>query len=142
MERLQLTQAIILLPFIHIALVLLGYSRLQEMLVRIAGLLPKSESRSGAENLRQAREISGIVSIAAQHGMFKATCLRRSILVWWLLLRKGIPSRICFGVSMLNQRLEAHAWVELEGIIINDSADVRDRYCVLENEPPPTRTGL
>ncbi len=28
----------------------------------------------------------------------------------------------------LNEKFEAHAWVELDGIVLNDDADVHDHY--------------
>jgi hypothetical protein len=141
-ERMQLIQAILILPVIHIALLTLGYSRLQEMLVKLTQLKLNRNSQSEAENLRRARDISGIVSIAAQHGFFRATCLRRSILIWWLLLREGISSRICFGTRIVNHQLEAHAWVELLGVVINDLTQIRQHYFVLEDELPSIHTGL
>jgi hypothetical protein len=141
-EQWLLIQAIILFPFLHIALLTVGYSRLHDFVMKTTLLIPSRNVHSEIEALRRAVEISKSISLAAQHGLIKATCLRRSFLLWCFLRKEGIPGQICFGVRKINHTLEAHAWVELGGIIINDSTEARDNYFVLENTLPPTHTGL
>jgi hypothetical protein len=140
-DRWLLFQAVLLLPVVHIALLLLGYSRLRRVLEKLAPLRASQESVSEARR-QSAREIARIVSIAAQHGFYKATCLRRSLLVWWLLRRQGIESQLDFGVRMVDGKLEAHAWVEYNGMVVNDSENVRQDFQTLYRGFPPTRQGL
>jgi hypothetical protein len=83
-----------------------------------------------------------MVSIAAQHGLYRATCLRKSLLVWWLLRKDGIQSNICFGVRIIDSTLEAHAWVEWGGMVINDAVNVREHYQSLLDALPATGQGL
>jgi transglutaminase superfamily protein len=49
-----------------------------------------------------------------------ATCLRRSLVLYALLRRRSAPAALRFGVRRIperqRQRLEAHAWVECEGM--------------------------
>lgn len=141
-ERRLLFQSVLLLPVIHLALLVLGYSRLQGAMERLLPLKSVDRSPSETENIQQAQEIARIVSIAARHGLYKATCLRRSLLVWWFLRGLGIQSRICFGVRKMDHQLEAHAWVEYQGVIVNDSERVREAYQTLEETFPPTKMGL
>ena len=140
--RRLLLQSVLLLPFIHFALLLLGYYRLRRVMERLISLKPSYAPVSETEILQRAREIARIVSIAAQHGLYKGTCLRRSLLFWWFLRREGIQSEICFGVRMFNRKLEAHAWVEYRGIVVNDSANVHEHYKALNDVFPPTKLGL
>lgn len=127
-ERRLLFISVLLLPFIHAALILLGYSRLRRWMERLAPPKPIEHPLYETVYLPRARDIARIVSIAARHGVYKATCLRRSLLTWWLLRREGIPGKICFGVRMSEGRLEAHAWVEYNGSVVNDSATIRAQY--------------
>jgi len=135
-------RAFLLLPLIHFALLLLGYSRLWGVMEKLIPYKPIDISLSDIEILERARESARIVSIAAQHGLYKATCLRRSLLVWWFLRREGLQGRICFGVRMCDRKLEAHAWVEYKGMVVNDSLQVHERYTALREVLPPTCSGL
>ena len=141
-DRRVLFQSVLLLPVIHIALLLLGYYRLRGAMEKLIPLKPSDAPVSEPEILQRAGEIARMVSIAAQHGLYKASCLRRSLLLWWFLRREGIQSEICFGVRMFNRTLEAHAWVEYRGIVVNDSAKVHENYQALRDVLPPTQSGL
>ena len=141
-ERRLLFKSVLLLPFIHAALILLGYSRLLRWMERLAPLKPIEPPLYETAYIPHARDIARIVSIAARHGVYKATCLRSSLLTWWLLRSERIPSNVCFGVRMSDGKLEAHAWVEYNGVIINDSPTIRARYQQLYDALPATGTGL
>jgi len=141
-ERWLLFQAVLLLPVIHRALTLLGYYRLRRVLEKLIPLKTITVPVNETTILQWARGMARIVSIAAGHGLYKATCLRRSLLLWWFLRGVGIQSEICFGVRMNAQQLEAHAWVEYQGMIVNDSPKVRDQYAALHEVFLPTYTGL
>lgn len=141
-ERGLLLQSALLLPAIHAALILFGYARLQRVLEALTPLRPDQRHLSTTEILADARVISRIVSIAAAHGLYRATCLRKSMLVWWFLRREGIQSNICFGVRMNGGLLEAHAWLESNGIVLNDSIDVSGQYKALRDGLPATSLGL
>lgn len=141
-DRGLLLQAFVLLPIIDWGLTLFGYARMQGMMEKLilSGSGPKQTA--GPEIFARAREIVRIVSIAAEHGIFKSTCLRRSLLTWWFLQREGIVSQICFGVRKLDHQLEAHAWVEIQGNVINDSLEIRSLFRMLEDTHLSTTRGL
>lgn len=141
-NRRLLFQALLLLPIIHIALFFLGYSRLRGIMEKLIPLKRIATQETETEVLHQAWDIARIVAIAAQRGLYRATCLRRSLLVWWFLRKENISSEICFGVRMVNQMLEAHAWVECDGIVINDAASVHENFQALRDVFPSTNSGL
>jgi len=141
-ERWLLVQSILFLPAIHAALMFLGYSHLRRAMETSAPLKPKERTIDERQMLQQAQVIARIIAIAALHGFYRATCLRRSLLLWWFLRREGIKSQICFGVRMLNGTLEAHAWVEYEEVVVNDSTNVRENFQVLNDFLPATQLGL
>jgi hypothetical protein len=68
------------------------------------------------------------VGIAARRGWLRANCLQRSLTLWWLLTRRSIPAEVFVGVRNVSGQLEAHAWLEVRGEVINDHADVRTHY--------------
>jgi hypothetical protein len=141
-QRGLLFQSVLLLPLIHVALLVLGHYRLRGALEKLFPLQPTSTPGSETEILAQARATARIVDIVGGHGLYRATCLRRSLLVWWFLRRRGIRSSVSFGVRRLEGRLEAHAWVEYSGAIVNDSANVLENYQALRNVLPSSHWGL
>lgn len=68
------------------------------------------------------------VNIAARHMPYPATCLTRSLLMNWLLHRRGVPSDLRIGVRITNGTLDAHAWVEVGGVPVNDRPDVVGQF--------------
>jgi Transglutaminase-like superfamily len=52
----------------------------------------------------------------------------------WLLNRRGIPARLRIGVRKEEGELEAHAWIESGGVVLNDTADVSERYRPFEGD--------
>lgn len=69
-----------------------------------------------------------MVAAAAKEGIVRGKCLEQSIVLWWLLLRKRLPAELRIGVRQSDAGLEAHAWVEVQGNIVNDSEDVLTEY--------------
>jgi hypothetical protein len=47
------------------------------------------------------------------------TCLRRSLVLTALLRRRGLPATVRFGVRRAAGLLEAHAWVECDGVAVD-----------------------
>lgn len=73
-----------------------------------------------------------MIDLAARRGVFKANCLHRSLVLWWMLEMRGIRSELKFGARRLDGSFEAHAWVELDGRIINDAPDIREQFAPFE----------
>ncbi len=125
-ERWTLAQALILLPLTALALRLMGLRRCQRILSRFIPHTPKTERFE--TTLDQALAVSRLVGLAVRHGIYPANCLQRSLALWWLLRRRGIRSALHFGARKEAGRLDAHAWIEIEGVVLNDSNDVRLRF--------------
>jgi hypothetical protein len=121
-EQCTLLFAMGLLPLFWIGLRLLGLAQLRAWLHGCV-LAP-----SGPVSAEEARRTGELVNVAARHGPFPATCLTRSLALVWLLGRSGVRSEVCLGVRMVRGELDAHAWVEHDGVPINDSPDVARRY--------------
>ena len=141
-ERGLLVESVVLLPLIHVALMLLGFARLQRFMEWLKPLKADRGSIPSTGVLPYARQLARIVAIAAGHGLYRATCLRRSMLLWWFLRRDGIQSHICFGVRMTGRVLSAHAWLEWDGIVLNDASDISEHFKTLQAGLPATTLGL
>jgi Transglutaminase-like superfamily len=66
-----------------------------------------------------ARVIARMEAAATRNVLFRPSCLERSLVLWWLLRRRGIPAELRIGARKDEQKLEAHAWVECGGSVLN-----------------------
>lgn len=67
-----------------------------------------------------AARTAHIVNLADRHGLAQPSCLAKSLTLWWLLRREGIPTDLRIGVRKVNEKIEAHAWVERDGAALNE----------------------
>jgi len=112
--------ASMLLPLADIALRIFGYRKTQQALVRTT-TGQKKMADSQAAHLAQARQVANLVRIAAHKGPYSNTCLRESLVTWWLLQRRDIFTLLKIGIAKENDDFKAHAWVELDGMPVIDS---------------------
>jgi hypothetical protein len=98
-------------------------------------ILPLRRVRSAADRLsrvrRARRDISerqvGWAIRVASHYVPRATCLAQGVAAQILLSRYGYASRLHIGVALEN-RFEAHAWVESNGLVVVGGAEESARY--------------
>lgn len=82
--------------------------------------------------IARARRLGGLVAAAARRLPGHPACLTRSVTLWYLLRRRGLPATLRLGVRTADAQLEAHAWVELGGQVVNDAADVGQHFAAFE----------
>lgn len=80
-------------------------------------------------SLHAVQEVGWAVTRAAVYGVFRPKCLVRSLAIQRMLQRRGIcGGRLAVGVQVGTGGLKAHAWVELNGIIVGDSREYVDSF--------------
>ncbi|MBK6799485.1 MAG: lasso peptide biosynthesis B2 protein [Acidobacteria bacterium] len=84
----------------------------------------KSAGAGSAAALKKARRTAWLVNAAGGQPGFRFNCLQRSLCLWFLLERCGIDCSIWIGSRRILDKFEAHAWVEFEGAVLNDSQDI------------------
>ncbi len=137
-QRTVLSQAFVLLPVTALALRALGLARVQEILARLGSDTSRG-GRSTTESVEKARELAGMIDVVARHGILRANCLQRSVLLWALLRGRGIDAELRIGAQQSPDRPVPlfHAWVEFGGAVLNDRADVRQRYVTFDRVISP-----
>jgi transglutaminase superfamily protein len=126
-ERRLLIVSCVATPIVAGGLSLFGFRRVHAAMARWPR--PGRSGFAGVEAAwARARSASSVVAIAAGRGPVRATCLRRSLLLWWLLRWDGIDTILRVGVNRDGGSLHAHAWVEYMGRPLNDADDVAVRY--------------
>ena len=73
----------------------------------------------------------GLASLATRVMCGTQGCLPRSLLVFWLLKSRREPVSLRIGVNKEGASLQAHAWVETQGIVLNDDPEQVQRFAPL-----------
>ncbi len=100
--------------------------------------------REPAKSLPPAtlRRIVTAVDIAARNTWPSPKCLTRSLVLQRMLRGVGIPAEVRIGVARPDDGFEAHAWVEIDGRVINDAPDIAKRFSPLERAADLARLRL
>ena len=113
---------------------LLHFFLYQNLYQRLAKLIPLKDPAPAEVTLVRAAQTAAVVELAADGRLANATCLRRSLVLWYLLRRDGIDSDLRLGVRKQGSGVFGHAWVEIDGTVINDEPDVIRQYTLMELE--------
>ena len=133
-ERGLLVLAAVCLPLTALGLRVAAFERVLAALGRLAGRRPLEAEE--ADVARRAQRTEQLVCWAARHGLHRGNCLSQSLTLWWLLRRQGIASDLRLGVYKDAGRLEAHAWIECGGRVLNDRGGIRQRVVAFEGALP------
>jgi hypothetical protein len=118
---------------------LLRFFLYQDVYKRIENLVPLAKPAAVEPDLEKAAAIAAIVELAARRRLAQATCLRRSLVLWYLLRRQGIDSEIRLGIRKQDDRALGHAWVEIDGHIINDDSETIQHYTRIDLSQRPLK---
>ena len=128
-ERRVLMSALLLLPLTAAGLRLIGFRRWRAVLCWALASRNKSlEPNFGVTPQRLAQ----LVFAASRTGWWTGACLERSLVLWWLLRRRNFAAELRIGARQRSERLEAHAWVQLDNVVLNDDQALVD-YVPFEN---------
>jgi hypothetical protein len=118
-----LRRSVVLVPAVQLSLRLRGFGWTARQLAA------RSDVLAGPPLVSAARACAEAVGIVAGRRVVGARCLGRSLVLWFLLRRRGIDAELLIGARAAEgDTLPAHAWVEVAGEPVNDTADVGERY--------------
>lgn len=124
-EKAVFSRSLVMILVIDAELRLRGWNRCYARLAASAN--PPGRSTVGRI---PPERVAWLVEQAARIIPWAATCLRRSLALWGLLERSGTHTTLRLGFRQAAGSLEIHAWVELDGVPLNERRDVRSRYAV------------
>lgn len=80
------------------------------------------------------QEVSLAVARAAEYGLFRPTCLVRSMALERFLRREGVQGAVVrIGARRNGHRIEMHAWIELAGAVVGESPQRTSTFAPLHD---------
>ena len=137
-ERRVFLRALFMLPLSALGLRALGLRRIQAILSRAS----RPDGRATADERSRMEQVARLVAAAARHGVYRASCLPRSLALQRLLREAGISSELRLGVRKVSGRLEAHAWLERGGEPLGEAAEVREHFAAFDAAIAPRAESL
>lgn len=122
------------LPLLWVALRLFGFTRLHRWLD-----IPPASGKA-PHSFEEAAAIGSLINSATFHLLGPNNCLIRSMYLHRVLRLRGVASELRIGMRLSDNRLDAHAWVEVDGRPVNDAPDIGARYVAFE-QPLAPRSG-
>src|SRR6266478_3930976 len=123
-------RALVLLPLVTLSLRWRGFRATRAGLQRLLSNAG-TESAAGPAD-KDASVTAHIVNAADRHGLVHPSCLAKSLTLWWLLGRQGISSHLRIGIRKENEEFEAHAWVEHDGVALNEPDEHHHHYAAFD----------
>jgi hypothetical protein len=128
-ERRQFVIAAGLVPAMAVALRIVGFNRMQAWLNDVG-----TPAATAAPTPTVIRAAVLAISRVKRYGLYRGNCLSQSMTLVWLLKRRGAAPDLRLGVRLTGPKFDAHAWVELDGRVLNDTPDVHTRFTPLVSE--------
>jgi hypothetical protein len=111
-----------MVPFMHLAVRIVGFNSLQKWVLRTPAVHGHPPD---AEALRVC-----VVSVnrVKRFSLFPGNCLSQSLALVRLLREQGVTADLRLGARLTGTKFDAHAWVEYDGRVLNDTHDVHTRF--------------
>jgi len=100
---------------------LFGFRRWNEISERLARV--RNRNSGGVREIQADVELAGQIgrleAATERYLIFRVNCLERSMSLLWLCRRRGIPATLQFGARKHGSLVEAHAWIEVAGNVMD-----------------------
>jgi hypothetical protein len=136
-------RAAALLPVISASLKIRGFGATQRYLLRSlppARQAPPGRSIHADGDLDRIKLTTRMVNTAVRQAWRASTCLEKSLALWWLLGRQGIACELRIGARKQGGKFEAHAWVERDGVAVNEPQQEHRHYAAFDAAFPVHRS--
>lgn len=125
-------RGVILLPWAMVSLRLRGFKKTQ---ARLRGKLVSTPQWATAGDRAIVEMVCRMVKAAGHYGIARPNCLEESLVLWYLLQRERVPAALRIGVRKSQGEFEAHAWVEYQGVTLNQGDEwTHPDYAAFESE--------
>lgn len=94
-------------------------------------LATAGDATPGTPDVERSLQVSAAVDAGLALLPVAPTCLRRSLTLIRELDRLGLAAALHVGVRYVGEQAEAHAWVQVGDVIVNDDPHVTEAYVEL-----------
>ena len=115
-QKAQLLLLLVALPATGALIRIFGFQKASKICARVVSSAPLRPTTS--EDIADAESLASLAAIAGRRGPVSASCLRQSLVVRACLRQRGLDAQLKIGVKKDVNGLDAHAWVELDGIAL------------------------
>ncbi len=122
-----------LVPAMHVAVRVFDYRRTRAWVDRNGA---RAAARPARRRVTRVEALRLATTRVQAYSWLPGNCLSRSLALLLLLRRGGHAAQLRLGVSLAGGAFAAHAWVELDGRVLNDRPDVSTRYRPLVGPTP------
>jgi Transglutaminase-like superfamily len=120
-----LLRALILLAWTSVRLLVTGY---QSTLKSCSSPNIGPSELPISQAIKVAKDISRLVNVAAHFGPHHTKCLCRSLVLLRLMSSEGLMGELVLGAKLEKAKFTAHAWVQLNGQVVNDCSEIGDTF--------------
>jgi hypothetical protein len=96
--------------------------------------LARNRSRHSAPHVHPVLICRAVNRLAFRAPWLFGECLHRSLAAWWLLRRAGYDPVLQLGVRPNGERMDFHAWLEIDGVVVNDRPHVAQWWLPIPHE--------
>jgi hypothetical protein len=126
-------QAAVLLPRVALSLRLRGFKKTRDTLQEKLTSSPADRSVQSDSLSDTVQKTCRMIKAGGHYGFVHPTCLVESLSLWYLLQKQNIPAQLRIGVRKLSDKFEAHAWVEHEGVALNQPNEPHQHYAAFDS---------
>jgi hypothetical protein len=114
----------------RVGLRVLGFRRWEKVLEGLTPAVPPQAGRAAATSgdFEKARRVARLQASAERHLFFRPSCLEHSLVLRWMLARHGVAANLRFGGRKEQSRFEAHAWVEVGGVALDELSGEQSNF--------------
>jgi len=131
-ERWIVFQAVTGLIATWVGLRLAGFRRWKGMLQWTLRSTTERAAENNSPNV--AAEVVRMEEAAVRNLFFSTNCLEQSLVLWWLLRKRGIDAELRIGARKTENHFEAHAWVEFLGAVLNSGGEGHLHFVPFERQ--------
>jgi hypothetical protein len=122
----------LLAPMVEIYLRRGGFQACQRRLLQLARL--RIVVGDKPLDMAEIQHLAAVVSHGCTHyAPYSPVCLTRSLVLQFMLERRGVSSRLRLGTKNAEGWFAAHAWVEVAGHALIEPGSDRDEYVAFED---------
>lgn len=86
-----------------------------------------------SNHLETIGRVCTVVQLVCSYYPKSVMCLQRSGTIARMLKKRGVPAEVVIGIKKFP--FQAHAWIEIDGLVVNDHAQVGNKYLPIERFP-------